>query len=107
VKVRADDPERLLKPGMYAAVTIVTATKTDALLVPANAMTTDAAGAPAVLIVKDGHAALRPVKTGITTAESVEIVEGISRGEQVIVVGQSAVRDGQAVSVREAPATKN
>ncbi len=102
LKVRADDPERLLKPGMYAAVTLVTAAKDAALNVPAAAMTTTLDGKPAVLVVKDGKAALRPVRTGITSAESVEVLEGLTRGEQVIVVGVSQVRDGQPVAVKDA-----
>ncbi len=101
IKVRAEDPERLLKPGMYAAVTIVTAQKDGALLVPAQAMATTNDGKPAVLVIRDNKATLRPVTTGLTSAESVEIVEGLTRGEQVVVVGQSQVRDGQAVVVKE------
>lgn len=104
IKVRADDPERLLKPGMYAAVTIVTAQKDAALLVPAQAMTTTTDGKPAVLVIKENKAALRPVKTGLTSTDNVEIVEGLQRGEQVVVVGQSQVRDGQPVSVKDSAA---
>lgn len=104
VKVRAEDPERLLRPGMYAAVTLVTASKDGALLVPAQALTTQLDGRPALLVIKDGKAALRPVRVGLRNTENVEILEGIARGEQVVVVGQTSVRDGQAVVVKVAPA---
>lgn len=103
VKIRAEDPERLLKSGMFAAVTIVTASKDAALLVPAQALTTQPDGKSAVLTVKDGRTVIRPVRVGLTTTESIEILEGVARGEQVVVVGGSVLRDGQSVVVKETP----
>lgn len=105
LKVRPDDPEGVLRSGMYAAVTLVTAAKDSALLVPAAAVTTQPDGKSSVLTIKDGKAVLRPVKVGIRNTDTVELLEGVARGEKVIVVGQSGVRDGQAVTVRETPAS--
>ena len=36
---------------------------------------------------------------GVTTAETAELRSGVNPGDQVIVVGQNALRDGAAIRV--------
>jgi hypothetical protein len=55
----------------------------------------------AVFVVKDGRAALRPVRTGLSDAKNVEVLDGLTAGERIVVVGVAAVRDGQPVTVSE------
>lgn len=114
-KVLFDSPDAALRPGMSARAEIQVATHADALAVPIQAVverkpkaTGDAAAdkkAPrvsVVFVVEDGKAKSVPVKSGISDATEVEIVEGLTGGEQVITGPYRALRkleDGDAVKV--------
>ncbi len=98
VKVFAEDPGKLLRPGMFAQVDIVVATESDAILVPTLSIVPRGEGS-VVYVVENGKAVARPVTAGIANATSTEIVRGIAAGEQVVMVGQNILHDGQAVTV--------
>lgn len=89
-----------LRPGMFARLDIVYAVHHDALLIPAQAILDDDAETTAVFVVAEGHAQRRDVVTGVLSDGRIQVVSGLAPGEQVIVVGQSGVRDGAPVSVR-------
>ena len=50
-----------------------------------------------VFVLKDGKAFRREVEKGLVKDTSVEILKGISPGEEVITAGQSTLRDGVPV----------
>jgi RND family efflux transporter MFP subunit len=52
----------------------------------------------AVFVVNDNKAARHEVKTGLSDGERIEILSGISAGDQVIVEGQAGLPDGAAVT---------
>jgi multidrug efflux pump subunit AcrA (membrane-fusion protein) len=52
-----------------------------------------------VYVVNAGKAEQRPVKTGLSNAGKVEIIEGLKGGEQIVVVGQNGLKDGNPVRV--------
>jgi HlyD family secretion protein len=90
------------RPGMSASVDIFTSRKTDALTVPIQAVTTrtdTTKTRPAaskdirtLVFVSDGTYALaRDVKTGIQDNVNIEIISGLTGGEEVIVQPFSAI----------------
>lgn len=85
VTLDVDDPEGLLMPSMTARVEIETANKDNALAVPLSALKTDSNGSYVVIVKKDGTTENRYVETGIYSDDNVEIVSGLSEGEQVSV----------------------
>jgi len=102
LRLRATIPngDGALRPGLFARVDLTTGVREDAVLAPEAALVAGAAGAAqAVYIVRDGKAALTPVRTGRRLAGRVEIVEGVAAGDQIVVAGQVALRDGAAVAV--------
>jgi membrane fusion protein (multidrug efflux system) len=52
-----------------------------------------------VFAVRDGKVARVPVQLGYLDGEWAEVREGLKLGEQVVVAGKSAVRDGSVVQV--------
>jgi RND family efflux transporter MFP subunit len=52
----------------------------------------------AVFVVNDNKAARHEVKTGLSDGERIEILSGISAGDQVIVEGHAGLPDGAAVT---------
>jgi membrane fusion protein (multidrug efflux system) len=98
VRIRVTETQGLLRPGMFARVAIVYERKPDALQIPRTALL-DSEGPPKVFVVKDGKAAERAVKLGLSNGAWIEVTDGLRDGEQVVVVGQGAVKPGAAVRV--------
>ncbi len=85
-----------LAPGMFARFTIAYEEHPDALLIPVEALVTED-GETAVYVVRDGQVDRRLLETGVEVDGQVEIVNGLSDGEQVVVVGHSGLREGSKV----------
>ncbi len=98
VRVEVPNPARTLRPGMFARGGVVLE-KRLGVLVAKDALVKSEDGAFAVFVAKGNIAEQRKVTLGVTTAETAEIRSGVSAGEQVIVVGQTALRDGAAIRV--------
>lgn len=84
VTLEVDDPENLLLPAMTARVEINTADKPDALVVPISTLKTDANGSYVIVRNPDGSQENRYVQAGIYSDDYVEIVDGLSEGEEVV-----------------------
>ena len=84
VTLDVDDPDNMLLPAMTARVEINTAEKNDALVVPISTLKTDAKGSYVIVKNADGTQENRYVSTGIYSDEYVEILDGLSEGEQVV-----------------------
>jgi membrane fusion protein, multidrug efflux system len=89
-----------LRPGQFVNVEIVTETLDERLTVPRTAVLVDGA-APRVFAVSGGRAQEREVTLGVSQAERVEIRDGVSPGDTVVVVGQDNLRPGVAVNLME------
>ena len=98
VRIRVTKTDNLLRPGMFARVAIIYERKPNALQIPRTALL-DGDGPPKVFVIKDGKAAERAVKLGLSNGAWIEVTEGLKDGEQVVVVGQGAVKPGAAVRV--------
>ena len=83
VTLDVEDPDNVLLPGMTARVDIHTAERPNALAVPISALKADANGSYVLLVNGDGSVVEQPVTTGIYSDEYVEILDGLSDGDQV------------------------
>lgn len=95
------NPQRELRPGMYAKAKIVIDRHDDALLLPEAAVVTDKTGDSAFLVV-DGGSKRVAVKTGFRDGAFVEILDGLAL-DQAVISAASRVSDGQRVSVNKGP----
>jgi len=103
VKLELEDPEGLLRPGMFARVDIVYERKPDALQIPRSALL-DGDGPPRVFVATDGTAQERIVELGLSNGGYVEVLSGVDPGDQVVVIGQGALKEGAVVRVVNEPA---
>lgn len=94
----AAPPARQLRPGMFVKTYIVTSERENALVVPRRAVTylDDRA---MIFVVESGVAIRKPVVTGIAEGSLIELREGVSSGDSVIVLGQDGLKDGTPVDV--------
>ena len=91
-----------LRANGAAQVTISAQSKTDAIVVPASAVTLDASNADeGTVMVVDATNVARETKVtvGIRTPELMEIVSGLLGGETVVIEGNYALPDGTKVEV--------
>ncbi|AKT36950.1 efflux RND transporter periplasmic adaptor subunit [Chondromyces crocatus] len=86
-----------LLPGTFARVEVPLSAD-DALLVPSIAVIPSVKGR-SVYVVREGKAQLVDVKTGARTPDRVQILTGITAGDQVIVTNLLRLRDGAPVKV--------
>jgi multidrug efflux pump subunit AcrA (membrane-fusion protein) len=84
---------------MFARGTITTGEHPKALVIPRDAVTTESAQST-VFVAEAGKARMRKVRLGIMSGPVVEVLEGLAKGDAVIVVGQSGLTDGALVSAR-------
>lgn len=104
MNTQIDFPNRegLLRPGMYGSVTLTLDKRENVLTVPPGALLLEG-GKSYVFTVLDGRAKRVAVRTGSDDGIQVEITEGLTGSEHVIVTGRNAVKDG--APVRVSPAT--
>ena len=94
------NPKSELRPGMYARATISMERKTEALLIPASALV-PGKGQNFVFTVADGRAKRLAVKIGFRDDASVEVLEGLTSDQSVVLAGANPPADGQPVTVVE------
>jgi membrane fusion protein (multidrug efflux system) len=103
VELETRNPDRALRPGMIAEVTVVRAVREDALVVPLAAVV-PRRGDHLVFLVEGGRAAQRVVRLERIVGSEAVVASGLEPGERVIVSGQRTVEDGQLIEIEPAAA---
>ncbi|MEM7048534.1 MAG: efflux RND transporter periplasmic adaptor subunit [Acidobacteriota bacterium] len=88
----------LLRPGMFASVFLETDRRADALVIPFAALALDRLG-DSVYVVEGGLAVRQEIDLGFRERDSVEVLNGLTDGDQVVVVGQDGLADGTPVEI--------
>jgi len=107
VRLRAKVPnaDLVLKPGLFARITIVVDKRDDALIVPETAIVPDGLG-KTVFIIENGKAKRVPVELGKRLTGKVEVVKGLKAGMQIVTAGQMRLREGSTVAIKEKAAVQ-
>lgn len=87
-----------IKAGMYGTATFASSQKQDLKVVPRNAFV-GSVSSNQIFVVENGIAKLKKVTAGRILGEQVEIINGLSDGETVIVTGQINLQDGNTVEI--------
>jgi RND family efflux transporter MFP subunit len=94
------NPGMKLQPGMLVNARVGIEKKSDALLLPSEALVKEKTNS-FIFIFNDGKIKKAPVEVGFNDGTNVEIVSGIKPADLAIVPGQQTLRDGQLVKVME------
>ena len=100
VSVALPNPGHRLKPGMSAQVVLDTEIFTDRLLVPADAVIYRS-DRPVVFVVRGGRAQWEYIEKGLENADWIEVLSGVSEGDQVITSGHFTMAHDTPVMVPE------
>jgi len=99
------NPEGVLLPGMYVRAVLDKGSNPRGILVPQAGISRDPkGGATAMVVDKDGKAALREVQVGRTVGDQWLVEGGLAAGDQVIVEGLQTIQPGMPVHASEAGA---
>ena len=97
-EVILENPALTLRPGMLVTAKIGIERKEKALLMPAEALVMEKASAFAYG-VSGGTAKKHPIKIGFNDGKNIEVLDGLSGDDTVILAGKLKLSDGQAVQV--------
>jgi membrane fusion protein (multidrug efflux system) len=104
LRVRAEfpNPEKSLRPGMFARIRVDLGVRPGSILVPERGVA-ELQGKNFVWVIgSDNKATQRPVKVGESVGGSVHILEGLKPGERVVLEGMQKVREGAPVQAMTA-----
>ena len=98
VEVTIANPERTLLPGMIARVRLVGDSVGDTLVLPQDWLVSrkDTQG---VFTIADDRAAWRPLELGEVIRNQVVVRSGLAIGDDVVIMGQRELFDGDPVMV--------
>ncbi|MDZ7263503.1 MAG: efflux RND transporter periplasmic adaptor subunit [candidate division KSB1 bacterium] len=110
VEVLIDNPQRLLKPGMYAQVDVITGILKDVLVVPRFAVIENTTlerieGQDQVVknyyvfVVDSNKAHQKKLDVRYANHKSLAVNSGIAVGNKLVIAGQNNLRDGVAVAI--------
>ena len=97
VRVKVPNPDRELRPGVFATASIVLEQRDDVIVVPDSALDTSGGG-PVVMVLEGDKATRQPVTVGLRGDDGLEVT-GIAAGAQILVEGHFGLPDGSAVRV--------
>lgn len=111
VQATIQNPDSILKPGMFATTTIVLPGKPPVVTIPETAVDYTLYGDSVFLLTEkkgdDGKTTLTAdrtfVKTGNRVEGRVEILKGLKAGDKVVAVGQIKLQSGMAVAISTDP----
>ncbi|MGZ8274601.1 MAG: efflux RND transporter periplasmic adaptor subunit [Burkholderiaceae bacterium] len=98
LRARLDNTQGRLRPGMFVRVRVIIGERSNALMVPEEAIVPQGEEFYVYKVV-EGAARRVPVKIGVRREARVEIVQGLVPGDQVVTAGMRLSRDGQPVQV--------
>jgi membrane fusion protein, copper/silver efflux system len=102
VRLEFDNPDMLLKPDMFADVTIHAQRNVDAIVIPAEAVVRSGEREQVFVVRSPGKFEPRDVKLGVSAKGLVQVLEGVSAGETVVTSSQFLI-DSES-KLREATA---
>ncbi len=112
VQATIENPDHVLKPGMFATTTVVLPDKPAVVTVPETAVDYTLYGDSVYLITEkkadDGKTSLTAVRTFVRTGDRIDgrvvITNGLKPGDRVVAVGQLKLQSGAAVAISTDPA---
>jgi multidrug efflux system membrane fusion protein len=107
LKAVFDNRDSTLFPQQFVNIRLLVDTLTNQLVVPNVAVQNGQQGTFVYVVDEDSRVHLRTVQVGTTTAESSDILSGISDGDRVVIDGTDRLIEGAAVRVRKAGELEN
>lgn len=99
-RARYDNPGGKIKPGQSASIRIQLDQAENSVVIPTISSIREM-GRQIAYIYKNGRAQEREIVTGLTTASSLQVLDGLSLGDTLLTTGVMQLRDGLPVTINE------
>lgn len=99
VEVDIDNPQALLKPGMFASVDLIFDKQENTIIVPTQVVMSDDSGSYVYTLGKGDVVHKNYVRIGVTHDNRDQILSGLNQNDQVVFMGYNLVHDGMKVRV--------
>jgi RND family efflux transporter MFP subunit len=103
IEVTLSNKDGTLLPGAYVQV-LLPLQASQQMTIPTNALMIRGEGIRVALVDAENHIRLRPIKIGRNYGESVEVLEGVSAADQLVLNPSDSLNEGDQVAL--APAAK-
>lgn len=98
MRVLVDNPDGLLRPGIFGRLRMAISEPYQALLIPDRALVSDQAAKVVMVVNGDGQVEAKPVKPGTLLPGDMRVIRGgIEKDEQIIIEGLLKARPGSSV----------
>lgn len=102
LRVKVENPDQVLMPGMYVRAVVGSGVRENALLVPMQGIARDAKGDTTAMVVgKENKVEVRPVKVSRALGDKWLVEDGLQPGDKVIVEGLQKIQPGMPVQATE------
>ncbi|MCH2285741.1 MAG: efflux RND transporter periplasmic adaptor subunit [SAR324 cluster bacterium] len=98
VEILVDNKERQLRAGMLARATFTKNVDQDQIVIPRHTVLERDQGR-VVYVFEDGKAFRRDITIGLSQQDQVQVVQGLNKGELIVVEGHTKLTDGEEVNV--------
>jgi len=98
-KLEINNPQLKLRPGMFVKANIITAQNDSAIVIPRDVIMTGSRGKYVFVVGRNSSADERRITTGISNQDEVEVVEGLSANDRLIIKGFETLRNNSKVKV--------
>jgi membrane fusion protein, multidrug efflux system len=99
VEIDIENEEHLLKPGMFAEISLVLERKQNILTLPSNVLMSDDSGKYVFMLTHDTVALKKYVTIGLQDENSSEIISGLQESDKFVSVGQTMIKDKMKVRI--------
>jgi membrane fusion protein (multidrug efflux system) len=102
LRVKVDNPDGFIMPGMYVRALLGSGLREDAILVPMQGITRDPKGKASAMVVDgEGKVAVRAVEVSTAIGDKWLVEDGLKVGDKVIVEGLQKIGPGMPVQFTE------
>jgi multidrug efflux pump subunit AcrA (membrane-fusion protein) len=99
LKLSIEPPDSKIKAGMYARIKLITANYQDVLCVPYKSILMEGKENYVFVLNDDNTVTKKLVVPGIRVDDLIQITEGLTENEKIIIKGQNLLSDGAKVNV--------
>jgi membrane fusion protein (multidrug efflux system) len=100
-RIFVENRDHALKPGMFGEIRIIMNEKRGAVTIPSSAVVDRDGRSLVYLVGADGNAVELEPSIGIVEGERLSVNSGVKPGDQVVVIGQQNLNNGDKVTVAE------
>ncbi len=98
-KLLINNPDLKLRPGMFVKTDIITAQKDSAIVIPKSIVMSGNRGKYVFVVGRNSAASNRWIITGIENQNYIEVTEGLTKNDRLIIKGFETLRDNSKVKV--------